>query len=145
MRIGKLIVKKETNGCLRCTNYCVGSEGYVRISIGNKQWTGHRYSFYIKNKYLPEVVRHTCDNKWCVNPMHLLSGTHKDNVRDRVERGRSAKGENNGRSKLNRDKVIDILHDIHTPISSLARKYSVDPKVIRDIKNGVTWRSVTGL
>lgn len=145
MNIGKLKIKEEQNGCYRCTNYSTGSEGYVKVTVDNKQQGGHRYSFFIKNGYYPKVVRHTCDNKWCVNPNHLLPGTHKDNVMDRVKRNRSAKGETNGRSKLSSKQVIEILNDNHTPKMKLARKFSVDPKVIRDIKNGVTWRCVTGL
>lgn len=48
----------------------------------------HRYMFYKTNGYLPEVVRHTCDNPNCNNPNHLLGGTQGDNNRDTVERGR---------------------------------------------------------
>jgi hypothetical protein len=35
-----------------------------------------------------QVVRHTCDNARCVNPLHLMVGTQLDNVRDRDRRGR---------------------------------------------------------
>ena len=36
-----------------------------------------------------EIVRHTCDVTLCVNPAHLIVGTHKDNAQDRETRGRS--------------------------------------------------------
>jgi hypothetical protein len=50
----------------------------------------HRIVFAYHNGGLDPnlVVRHTCDNPLCVNPDHLLSGTHADNMRDKVDRGR---------------------------------------------------------
>ena len=54
------------------------------------------------------VKRHTCDNPRCINPMHLLEGTHQDNMADKVHRGRSAKGVENGNSKLTPEDIIKI-------------------------------------
>jgi hypothetical protein len=55
----------------------------------------HRISWELKNGPIPKlagihggVIRHTCDNRSCVNPNHLLLGTQADNVKDQVERGR---------------------------------------------------------
>lgn len=60
---------------------------------------------------LGNVVRHTCDNRPCVNPRHLLIGSHADNARDRVERKRSAQnwGESSGKAaKLSDAERADI-------------------------------------
>ena len=87
-----------------------------------------------------EVLRHTCDNRWCINPDHLIEGTHNDNVQDRVLRGRSAIGANNGRSKLTESDVLEIFNDNKTPKMHLSKKFNIDTKVIRDIKQRKTWR-----
>ena len=34
------------------------------------------------------LIRHTCDNRICCNPTHLVAGTHQDNMNDMCERER---------------------------------------------------------
>jgi len=62
-----------------------------------------------------KVMRHTCDNPRCVNPEHLLLGTHKDNTADMIARGRGkyangnmGAGELNPKAKLTRQDANSI-------------------------------------
>lgn len=50
----------------------------------------HRLAFLFTHGPLPEghEVRHSCDNRICCNPAHLLSGSRAENVHDMLERGR---------------------------------------------------------
>lgn len=74
--------------CLEWTR-ALNTDGYPRAVVnGNYNGKVHRRVFELVNGYLPEVVRHSCDNPVCINPDHLLAGTHIDNVKDRVDRKR---------------------------------------------------------
>ena len=61
--------------------------GYGITWFKNKWAYAHRA---VVNATKGEVVRHTCDNPSCVNPKHLVIGSHKDNSMDMVEKQRQA-------------------------------------------------------
>lgn len=54
----------------------------LNISLGVKHIKPHRASFYKATGEYPELVRHKCNNKRCVNPDHLEGGSHSDNAKD---------------------------------------------------------------
>ena len=56
----------------------------------------HRAAWQLHNdKPIPRglLVMHKCDNKPCVRPSHLKLGTQFENLRDMVQKGRSATGD----------------------------------------------------
>jgi hypothetical protein len=66
--------------------------GYGMFRDGPKMRTAHRVSYEIfNNKKIPKYmcVLHKCDNPRCVNPDHLWLGSHKDNTKDMIHKGRS--------------------------------------------------------
>jgi hypothetical protein len=50
----------------------------------------HRHSYRPHNGEIPAggVIQHTCDVKDCQNPLHLVCGTQRDNMRDKIAKGR---------------------------------------------------------
>lgn len=116
-------------------------DGYGRWKIGGAYYAAHRVAYASWNEPVHSgvVIRHSCDNPSCINPVHLLAGTVADNMNDRQERGRQASGEKNGRSKLSRQ-AAHYIRSSGLRQAVLARMYGVDPSTIRDIRNGRIWR-----
>lgn len=81
------------------------------------------------------VVRHTCDNPWCVNPEHLVDGTQADNVQDMHERGRA-------NHKANRKLTMEEAQYIRESSElgkDLAKRFGVGVATISRIKHGLRY------
>lgn len=121
----------------------VDSKGYGRF----RDTKAHRIAYEEWVGPIPEghVVRHRCDNPLCINPEHLRTGTHAQNVEDRVERGRSAKGENHGWSKLTQDKVVYIREQYAAggrSQQSIADEVGISQVHVSDIVRRIVWAHV---
>lgn len=68
---------------------CFNTDGYPRAYLkGNCNTKVHREVFFQCKGFYPRVVRHSCDNVKCINPLHLEAGDVLDNIRDCKLRGR---------------------------------------------------------
>ena len=78
-----------------CWNWTgsLNEKGYGLFRIGGRKGKAekaHRVSWEMFNGPIPENlhVLHLCDNRKCVNPEHLFLGTHQDNMKDMMTKGR---------------------------------------------------------
>ncbi len=64
--------------------------GYGNWWADKKKIRAHRLAWQITNGTISpgQLCLHKCDNPSCVNPSHLYIGTHKDNMRDKLQRFR---------------------------------------------------------
>ncbi len=90
------------------------------------------------------LVRHTCDNPPCCNPAHLRSGSHGDNMRDKVERGRQPDhhGERNPKAKLTAAEVAQIRASYtgrYGEKMAIARCYGISSGHVSKIIAGHSW------
>lgn len=99
-------------GCILWTGaVSIGGYGIIGSGIAKGDYVyANRLSYEIFIGPIPESLfaLHRCDNPPCVNPFHLFLGTHLDNARDKVAKGRQPKGENHGRAKLTDERVLAI-------------------------------------
>lgn len=88
----------------------ISKNGYGAFGVGYKMVGSHRVSYAIHFGEIPDglIVCHRCDNKICVNPSHLFLGTQKDNIRDKLSKGRQPNGESHYNHKLTTEQVIDL-------------------------------------
>jgi len=115
--------------------------GYIQIKRNGQLTRVHRYSYELAYGPIPDglCVCHHCDNSACINPEHLFLGTQKDNMQDAIRKGRMARGEAHGSSKLTEADVRAIQADTTSTPTKLGRKYGVSPSNICAIKIGATW------
>lgn len=133
---------------------CILHRGAITDGYGVKKYKGklvraHRLAYCQANDVELDaisgmVVMHECDNRACVNPRHLSLGTHNDNCQDKVRKGRQAKGETSGKSKLKTSDIHDIrrLLDAGLSLQKIAGKYGVSTMCISKISTGKTWGHV---
>jgi len=84
-------------------------------------------------------VLHKCDNPACVNPDHLFLGTRLENNLDRCAKGRTARNERQGASKLSVSDVKAVLTRTREGESraSIARSLGVSHQHISKIVLGI--------
>jgi hypothetical protein len=86
------------------------NHGYGRFAVSRcNMHLAHRVAWELASGPIPEslCVLHRCDNPCCVRPDHLFLGTKKANTRDMLRKGREARGERHGVSKLTAGKVLE--------------------------------------
>jgi hypothetical protein len=98
-------------------------------------------------------VCHTCDVPACVRPSHLWLGTHAENMRDRNQKGRTAKGKQtayhgprakgsrNGHAKLHEAEIATIRFRRQSGehYKTIAADYGVTVGTIWKVTTGHSW------
>ncbi len=131
------------NGCWIWTG-ARDSGGYGLVTVNGKNFNAHKLAWeWQQKKKVPKgmVLQHMCDNPLCVKPTHLIPGTQRNNVEDRVRKDRSAKGNQNGRARLNKKdikKIKRMREKGHTE-SFIARTFNVGRSTISNILHNRTW------
>ncbi len=118
--------------------------GYGRVRFAGVHWRVHRLiAEWFVGPVDGRVVRHSCDNPPCCNPRHLLLGTHADNARDRMERGRAPRGR--GHARPLRRLAEEDVHEIRAALAagetqrSVAARYGMSQTGVAGIATGKRW------
>lgn len=81
----------KTDTCWLWTGSTRSKMHYGWFKVNGKRKAAHRFAYETFNGPIAEgkIIMHTCDTPKCVNPSHLIQGTHKDNIRDMFAKGRN--------------------------------------------------------
>lgn len=121
--------------------------GYGGFSVGSNSYYAHRFAWELEHGRAPvdgEQVRHTCDNRRCVNPAHLVIGSFSDNMQDAIDRDRFAHSERHWNAKLTQADVLEIRALARSGLThnSIAERYGRCRSSITNIVNRRQWRHV---
>lgn len=137
-------INKSDSGCWMWTA-SKDRQGYGFFRLNRRLMLAHRVGYELANGPIPMglLVMHTCDNPACVRPSHLVLGTHADNMRDKVKKGRQARhgGGHNPRAKLTWPLVVGIRTARSTgeSVRSIAARLRMSRMAIYRIVSRESW------
>lgn len=131
-----------TDGCWNWTGYKC-ERGYGILGVDRTPTKTHRISYEAHVGPIPAgmYVLHRCDNRLCLNPAHLFLGTHKDNMRDMVQKRRSASGERNGNA-ISLAQAAELKALIESRVKSqkaISEETGISQSTLTSIKLGKHW------
>lgn len=121
--------------------------GYGRLWDGERLRLAHHVSWFLRYGVWPTMqLLHTCDTPSCVKPAHLFEGTQKQNMEDKVAKGRQPKGPDIPSAKLCDADVLEIYRmcDARIPTRDIADRFGVNPQTIYTINQGRMWTHLSG-
>jgi hypothetical protein len=155
-------VEKREEGCWHWSHTRT-KKGYGVVSLypfGIAQ--AHRVAYQMTHGPVPDgqVVLHQCDNRACVNPEHLRVGSQRDNIHDRIAKGRSvyARGDQHGShtmpertprgtqhhlAKFTEEDILEIRRLFDTgmaTVSQLSRRFQTGSSHISNIVKRRRWK-----
>jgi hypothetical protein len=122
-------------------------DGYGAFTLPPKRSIGaHRAIWVLLYGEPPAEMKvcHNCptgDNPACVNPAHLWLGTQQQNIDDKMAKGREARGERHGRTKLTEDQAREIRQRYAAGEGprSIGRLFGIHRDTAHNIATGKTW------
>lgn len=138
---------EKTETCWTWKAGTFNETGYGQFWMRRRPHGAHVASYKLFVGKVPKglMVRHKCDNRICVNPDHLEIGTHSDNMKDMIRRGRAdRKGEKAHNVKLDNKTVKRIKRALRSGkrVIDIHRSMAIRIHTVSDIKHGRIWKNV---
>lgn len=129
------------------------AHGYARVSIAGQQVMAHRCAKIWLSGLPPAdlpIACHTCRNRNCVRPTHIVWGDWQSNAADQLRDGTKFSekrgGDGHAMAKLNSALARSIYQEIAkggVSASQVARRYQVTAAAVQEIVERRNWRRAT--
>ena len=133
--------------CILTTNVCLDKDGYPKVKHQRKPWRLNRLIFTYVNGTIPEgkVIGHRCNNKGCINPLHLYLTTAAENSTQAKIDGLYREGAEHGRAKLTEEEVIEIRRSYYEDGFSqkvLATQFNLSQSSVSVLVRNKTYKTI---
>jgi len=125
--------------CKRAQKGTLAPSGYYRYHSGRLR-DKYVHVHVFEEEYGPlkpgEVVRHLCNNPWCVELTHLVRGSKKADIHDQLRSGTF------NRQKLSVEQITEIRRLFKTTPKSateIAKQFGIGERHVYKIVNGERW------
>ena len=117
--------------------------GFIRKGIGKSE-QAHRESWRRYKGVIPEGIKvlHKCDNPCCINPDHLFLGTQLENIKDRDQKGRVAKGKIHYKATVLTEELVKWILNSDLSNSELSKLCGVSRKYIGGVRRREVWKHI---
>lgn len=134
-----------SEGCHSVIDRHFDHYGYTTITVKGKRIKMHRYMYELYKGPIPEgmFVCHHCDNPACINLDHLFIGSPADNMLDKVNKHRQARGEAINRNIL-KEEDVQYIRSMNGSMTqqSLADMFGTTQVNISRVQLNRIWRHV---
>lgn len=148
----RLVKNSKLNTENQCIEWIASKDrcGYGKVCISRNgketETKAHRASWLVYNGKIPndKIVCHKCDNPSCIRIEHLYLGTFKDNMQDKVKKGRhkGPRGETHHMAKISEIQAREILEMKGKGITSIeiSKKYNICSSSVTGIWARRIWK-----
>lgn len=144
--------KEDQHGCWIWQNHTnqwgyglISNQTKAAIKYGTRK--AHRLAYINEHGSIPPApnheIMHTCDVPQCINPAHLVAGTHKQNMEDAAKKGRMRRGSGQPHSVLTEELAYAIKYTRRLDrLVDLAKEYGVAYETVSACRNGYSWKHI---